>query len=287
MKYLIVKGGPCGFGDRLQCLKMAVNYALKFNLKIYVDWEDPIWSHSGENFYTYFAFINMPVLNSIDDIPADATVFPAFWKDKMKLPYDLEYSKTNPEIDIGYLDKQIYPEDVVVHSSNGLRWVYTDSAFFGNVFRVIDPRIRNKVKERQKAYQLQQKLGVHLRGSDRATKIDKSHRISALNIRLVSAGILNGTTCIAVSDDPDYVSMWKARYSTFPVLTEVGCLGGNEGVHIKSKDSLSISKDSLNVDMLVDFFTLTSCRNVLSTSKDSRFAQEAQRLHPHITQILG
>lgn len=287
MKYLIVKGGPCGFGDRLQCLKMCVKYALKFNLQIYVDWEDPIWSHSGENFYTYFGLTNIPVLRSIDDIPEGATVFPAFWKDKMKLPYIQDYSKTNPEIDIGYIQDQIYTEDVVIHSSNGYRWIYNDSSFFGSVFRVMDRRIINKVKERQHKYQLGQKLGVHLRGSDRASTIDKSHRMAALNIRLVSSGIMNRTSCIAVSDDPDFVSMWKARYTSFPVLTEVGCLGGNGGVHTKSKDSLSMSKDSLNVDMLVDFFTLASCNSVLSTSKDSRFAQEAQRLHPYINQILG
>ena len=287
MKYLIVKGGPCGFGDRLQCLKMCVKYALKFNLQIYVDWEDPIWAHSGENFYTYFGLVNMPTLKSIDDIPEDATVFPSFWKDKIKLPYIQDYSKSNPEIDIGYIQDQVYTEDVVVHSSNGYRWIYNDSAFFGNVFRVTDPRIINKVRERQQKYQLQQKLAVHLRGSDRGSIIDKSHRMAALNIRLVSSGILNGTKCVAVSDDPDYVKMWKARYSAFPVLTEVGCLGGNRGVHTKSKDELSVSKDSLNVDMLVDFFTLASCRQIISTSKDSRFGQEAQRLHAHIYQILG
>ena len=204
-----------------------------------------------------------------------------------KIHYIQDYSKTNPEIDIGYIQDQVYAEDVVVHSSNGYRWIYNESAFFGNVFRVVDPRIRSKVKDRQQKYQLQQKLGVHLRGSDRASNIDKSHRMSALNNRLVSSGILNRTSCVAVSDDPDYVSMWKGRYSSFPVLTEVGCLGGNGGVHTKSKDTLAISKDSLNVDMLVDFFTLASCNSVLSTSKDSRFAQEAQRLHPHINQILG
>jgi hypothetical protein len=287
MKYLIVKGGPSGFGDRLECLKMCVKYALKFNLQIYVDWEDPIWSHSGENFYTYFGLVNIPTLKSIDDIPEDATVFPAFWKDKMKLPYIHEYSKTNPEINIGYIQDQVYTEDVVVHPSNGYRWTYNDSAFFANVFRVIDPRIINKVKDRQQKYQLEQKLAVHLRGSDRAAIVDKSHRMAALNIRLVTSGILNGTKCIAVSDDPDYVKLWKARYRSFPVLTEVGCLEGNGGVHTRPKDSLSISKDSLNVDMLVDFFTLASCKQIISTSKDSRFGQEAQKLHPHIHQILG
>ena len=287
MKYLIVKGGPCGFGDRLECLKMAVNYALKFQLQIYVDWEDPIWSHSGENFYTYFKLVNMPVLRSIDDIPDNATIYPPFWKDKLKLPYIKDYSKSNPEIDLGYLTNQVWSQDVVVYSSENKRGLYKDSSFFGNVFRVIDKRIISKVKERQQRYQLSKQIGVHLRGTDRANNIDKSYRMSELNVRLVNSGIIRGAKCIAVSDDPDFISIWKSRYSSFPVLTEVGALGGNGGVHTKSKDSITISKDSLNVDMLVDFFTLASCNQVISTMRDSRFAREAQRLHPHITQILG
>jgi hypothetical protein len=287
MKYLIVKGGYCGFGDRLECLKMAVKYALKWQLQIYVDWEDPIWSHSGENFYTYFKLVNMPVLNSIDDIPADATVFPAFWKDKLKLPYIEDYSKTNPEIDLGYIQDQVWSQDVIVHSSENKRYIYSDSGFFANVFRVIDQRIITKVKERQQKYQLSKRIGVHLRGTDRAKKIDKSYRMSELNLRLVTSGIIRGATCIAVSDDPDFVNMWKSRYSSFPLLTESGALGGIGGVHTKSKDSLPISKDSLNVDMLVDFFTLASCRQVISTANDSRFAKEAQRLSKHINVIIS
>lgn len=288
MKYLIVKGGICGFGDRLECLKMAVSYALKFNLQIFVDWEDPIWSHSGETFYSYFKLVNMPVLRSIDDIPEGSTVYPEFWKDKLKLPYIRDYSKTNPEISLGYLQDQVFRGDVVVYSSEGRRLLYNgSSAFFGNVFRVVDRRIINKVKQRQQQFQLSKHIGIHLRGTDRAKAIDKSHRMSELNLKLVTSGIMRGATCIAVSDDPEFIAMWKARHPSFPVLTESSALGGNEGVHIKSKDNLTISKDLLNVDMLVDFFTLASCKQVISTMNDSRFAGEARRLNAHINQILG
>jgi hypothetical protein len=228
----------------------------------------------------------MPVLKSIDDIPDNATVFPAFWKDKLKLPYLKKYSDSNPEIELGYLTDKVWSQDVIVYSSDSTRFLYNDSSFFGNVFRVIDQRIVSKVKERQQTYQLSKHIGVHLRGTDRANKIDKAYRMAELNIRLVNSGIIRGAKCIAVSDDPDFVKIWKSRYS-FPLLTEAGALGGSGGVHTKSKESLTISKDSLNVDMLIDFFTLASCREVISTMNDSRFAREAQRLHPYVTQILG
>jgi len=283
MKYLIVKGA-CGFGDRLQTLKMCVKFALEKGLQMYVDWADPIWSHNSETFYTYFDLVNIPKLNSIDDIPEDATVHPPYWKGQLKKMltpdmYKIEELKTNyiPVVDA----------DVLVISSLGMRWIYNDSTFFANVFRVVDDRIISKVYQRQKIYNLKDKLGVHLRGTDRASRIDKSKRMDGVNIRLMAVGLLNGLKCVALSDDPEYIAIWKTKYKDYPVLTEVGNLGGNGGVHNKSKEDLAISKDTLNVDLLVDFFTLASCKGILSTSKDSRFAQEAMRLNKFTDRILS
>jgi hypothetical protein len=54
-----------------------------------------------------------------------------------------------------------------------------------------------------------------------------------------------------------------------------------------TKDELKNSKYDLTVEFLVDFFTLASCERVISTFKDSRFAAEARRLHPHVKMMLG
>jgi hypothetical protein len=283
MKYLIVKGA-LGFGDRLQSLKMCVKYAIKHNLQIYVDWSDPIWSHNGESFYTYFNLVNMPVLNSIDDIPKDATVFPPVWKDHLKGYPDIELTLLNKEVTFGYIDEQVFDADVFVYLCNSYRYIFNDSQFFANVFRVVDSRIIQKVRNRAQQYALKTKIGIHLRGTDRAKKIDKTHRMAGMNIRMMSLGLLNGQGFIAVSDDPEYIQIWRTKYK-LPILTEVGSLGGREGVHNKSKESLSVSKDQLNVDLLVDFFTLASCKGIISTSKDSRFGQEAGRLSIHIAQM--
>ena len=284
MKYLLVKGGPSGFGDRLESLIMYVNFALKKNLQIYVDWVDPIWSHNGETFYTYFDLVNIPKLKSIDDIPEDATVYPPVWKGKLKLPLSADMS---PEADVGSLVDQDFDGDVIVCSSNGFRHFYRDVSFFGNVFRVIDNRILSKIKERQRTYDLKNKVGIHLRGTDRATRTDKTRQMSFLGLTLITHGLMNGTNFIAVSDDKEYVDFWKKRYPNFPILTEIGALGGREGVHNKSKESINVSKDLLNVDLITDFFTLASCSKLFSTSKDSRFAKEATRLRPHVAKILG
>lgn len=285
MKYLLVKGCVVGFGDRLQGLKMCVKYALQHKLSIYVDWTDPVWSHSGESFYTYFDLL-MPKF-AIEDIPPDATVFPEIWKDKLNLVPTEEMFKSNPEISIGFLQDQVFSADVIVYTCSGMRWVYYDSSFFGDVFRVTDSRIIQNVKERQHRHELNTKVGIHLRGSDRASKIDKTIRMGGINIRMVNMGLLNGIKFIAVSDDTDYVDIWKGRYPEFPVLTVLGTQSGNIGTHLKTKEQLSISKDMMNVDLLTDFFTLASCRTILSTSKDSRFAQESLRLSSSIDKILS
>ena len=287
MKYLIVKGA-LGFGDRLQTLKMCVRFALDKGLQIYVDWEDPIWSHSGETFYTYFDLVNIQKLKSIDDIPEDATVYPTFWQGQLKKQIGPDLLINNKELMLNLLTKDTeFNTDVLVVASMNVRWVYNDSRFFADVFRVIDNRIISKVRQRQTKYQLKNKLGIHLRGTDRANKIDKSRRMNGLNIRLMSLGLLNGLKCIAVSDDPDFIEIWKSRYRDFPLLTEFGNLGGNSGVHNKSKEDLAVSKDTLNVDLLVDFFTLASCNGIISTSKDSRFAQEAMRFINLTDRILS
>jgi hypothetical protein len=61
----------------------------------------------------------------------------------------------------------------------------------------------------------------------------------------------------------------------------------HKGNHNLASGDLSVSKDLLNVDMLIDFFVLASCERVFTTIKDSRFAQEARRLQPHVQTILS
>jgi hypothetical protein len=282
MKYLIVKGGPCGFGDRVECLKMYIQFALKKNLKVYVDWVDPIWSHNGESFYTYFDLVNIPKLKSIDDIPEDATVHPPAWKGKLKLPLTQDMKKDTL---LDYVKDQDYNADVVVCASTGYRYLYPEPDFFGDVFRVIDQRVISRVRERQQKYDLKNKIGIHLRGTDRASRIDKTRRMDGLNIRLVSAGLLNNSKFVVVSDDPDYMAIWRVRYPDHPILSDIKVSGGKVGIHQLSKEKTAVSKDTLNVDLLVDFFTLASCRYVISTSSDSRFARLSQRLSKQLKKM--
>lgn len=289
MKYLVVKGW-LGFGDRLESLKMGVKYALDNNLKIYVDWTDSIWSHGNESFYTYFKLINIPQISSLDEIPEDATVHPAFWKDNLKRPFDKELSERSKELnlDIGTMSKK-YNADVIVLSNCGQRSLYYDNKFFSNVFRVIDPRILTKVEQRNRQYSLPGMIGIHIRGTDKfKNNVRRTTGVQYAAVNAVMEGALNGKPMIVVSDDKESMKIWKNYFPQSVLLSELSLQQSSmKGNHNLSKEELNVTKDELNVDLLVDFFTLALCSRIVVTNKDSRFSQEATRLHGVIQTILG
>jgi hypothetical protein len=284
MKYLVVKA-VIGFGDRLESLKMYIDYALKNDLIIHIDWRDSIWSHNNETFYKYFQLNDVKQVLSIDEIPKDLKIFPNFWKDNLDtiLTEDM-INKNYKEIELNRLEDK-YDCDILVVTSYGYRHLYNDASFFYNRFKVIDSRISPEVLQRQSKYNLQDKWGIHLRGSDRAKSYDfKLRRFMELNIKLVHRGILGGQKCIAVSDDPDYIKLWKSRYPNFEILSSG--TKSSKATHLLTKDELVETKDEMNINLLIDFFTLASCKKVFSTNLDSRFALEAQRTKPYINRIL-
>lgn len=285
MKYLVVKGW-LGFGDRLETLKMAVNYALTKKLKIYVDWTDEMWSHHNETFYTYFKLLNMPVLESLDDIPEDSTFYPDYWKDHIKEPLTKDVIANN-KLDIGILNKD-YSADVVVVSSIGFRTLYPDSSFFANVFRLIDERVISKLKHRRSKYPIEKSWGIHIRGTDRLRTNKRTLSVQSIVTRVTMYGGLNGAKMVVVSDDKENVELWKNYYPDSFVASELSIQQTSTlGNHNLSKETLKFTKDQMNVDMLADFFTLALTERIFTTCKDSRFTQEAQRLHPYINQIIG
>jgi hypothetical protein len=285
MKYLVVKGW-LGFGDRLETLKMAVNFAIEKNLKIYVDWSDEMWSHGSENFYTYFNLVNMPVLQSLDDIPEGSTFYPDYWKDHIKEPLTHELT-TKGGLDLGMLQGD-YPGDVVVVSSIGRRAIYADSLFFAKVFRVVDQRILQKLRQRTSRYPVESSWGIHIRGTDRLRPNKRMISVQSIITRITCYGGLNGPKMTVVSDDKENTEIWKRYYPDSFIVSELSLQQDSiAGNHNLSKDKLKHTKDQMNVDSLADFFTLALTERVFTTCKDSRFASEAQRLHPYIKLIVG
>jgi hypothetical protein len=289
MKYLVVKAW-LGFGDRLESLKMAILFAKQYKLKIYVDWSDTMWSHGNENFYTYFKLQNIDQISSLDEIPEDATIYPEYWKGKLheKISQELlnSYKEKSP-LDIGLLNKD-YNADVVVFSSIGYRTIYPDSTQFGDIIRVVDPRIINKIRDRLSRYDIQKSWGIHIRGTDRLKPNKRSISVQSIVSMLVTSGGLNGKKMTVVSDDKESIAIWKRFFPDSFIVSELSLQQNTaKGNHNVSKDELNASKDEMNVDALVDFFTLALTERIFTTCKDSRFSHEARRLGPVSRKILG
>jgi hypothetical protein len=288
MKYLVVKAW-LGFGDRLESLKMAIMFAKQYKLKIYVDWSDTMWSHGSENFYTYFKLENIDQIHSLDEIPGDATVYPEYWKGRLneKITQDTLNKANEHKLDIGLLNKE-FPEDVVVFSSIGRRSLYPDSSQFGDIIRVIDTRIINKIKQRFSQYDIPNSWGIHIRGTDRLRPNKRCLSVQSIVSYLTTYGALNGKKMTVVSDDKESIEIWKRFFPQSFIVSELSLQQNTlKGNHNVSKNELTASKDDINVDVLVDFFTLALTERVFSTCKDSRFANEARRLHPIAKRILG
>ena len=280
--------GWLGFGDRLESLKMCVNYAQIHNLQIYVDWSDVTWTHGSENFYTYFKIVNMPVLNSLDDIPADATFFPKYWtKETIRNPlsYDLirKINTIGINVNINAMDTSA---DVLVYSCVGDRSLFTESTFFAKVFRVINTDVLAGIRKRLSMVPLATAVGIHARGTDRA----KNNVRKEMSIQFMALGarVFESRRMVAVGDDSYSIELWKRFYPNTIVFTSLAQTNTtNKGNHLASSSELKNSKYDLTVEFLTDFFTLCHCEHVLSTFKDSRFAQEARRLHPYVRQMIG
>jgi len=236
----------------------------------------------------------MPVLDSLDDIPADATVYPPYWKDHLKEPLTQEVVNKQKELNlnIGTLNTKIkVDEDVLVFSSIGNRTLFNDSGFFSNVFRVINPLILDNLSNRQKGLNLSKTIGIHIRGTDRlrnSVKRDQGIQYMAMNAMM--NGSFSGKAMVVVSDDSGSIEVWKRFYPLTTVFSKLSLKttsASRTGIHTIKKEDLPVSKDEMNVEMLTDFFTLAFCERILTTCKDSRFAQEARRLHPQVNIILG
>jgi hypothetical protein len=169
-----------------------------------------------------------------------------------------------------------------------VRILYPDSAFFANVFRVVDPRILSKVRERRSKYPVEQSWGIHIRGTDRLQPRKRMLSIQSMVTLMTSYGGMNGVKMTVVSDDKENAEIWKRYYPQSFLVSELSIQQDSvAGNHNLSKEKLKFTKDEMNVDALTDFFTLALTQRIFTTCKDSRFTQEARRLHPVIKTILG
>ena len=285
MKYIIQKGIR-GFGDRLLHLMYCVKIALTTNRKVYVDWNDFYWNHSGENFYTYFELLNIGI-NKIDNLET-LSVSPNFWKDKIHLPlnHDIFMNAVNSE-KINVLSSIInkYPKEDVLVISNWKRNIYNNIEYFANIFRVKDTRIIDRVNELNKFYDLKNCTGIHLRGTDRkeGAKVGNANLLTK-----IKKTFKFGDKVVCFTDDLELYNDFKKNVPSATLITKIVFDKPMPyGTHTVLAKFLDNTKDEMNVDLLVDFFALALCKDTYTTFEKSTFFRSAKLLHPYVDMILG
>ena len=266
MKFLLIKA-LLGFGDRLEYLAMCLDFAEQHSLRVIVDWSDPTWK---EPFEKYF-LLRCPTA-TLADLTDEMTVYPEFWKGRLDIPLTSELYMPNIEIGI----PKVYPADILVLVSGGSRTLCHQYRMLAERCRLIDDRVIKEVRRRQKVYNLEDRWCIHLRGTDRFQTIkSKQKRFQELFLKVFTRGLLR-QQCVVITDDPELARYWSARDKS-PILSSLIDTKGAP-LHTSPTDN----KDEMNVNLLIDFFTMACCKQIFSTSLDSRFAKMAERLHPHL-----
>jgi hypothetical protein len=284
MKCIIQKGFR-GFGDRLEHLIWCVKYAILTKSKVYVDWTDFYWNHSGEDFYKYFDLENI----GIDRIEnsENLKIVPSFWKNKLDRPMDLEIYDIKPAIFVyNHLDLLLKKLDTnwdILVMASQKRIVEDKISYFGDIFRVKDKRIIHAIQNLNIKYNLPKCLGIHLRGTDRKEKLSNTQTLN--NLPQIKESEYDNIVCF--TDDLDLFKLFQSRHPNAKLLTKYIIDEPNSGTHKITPEKLKFSKDAMNIDLLTDFFALASCKESYTTFKNSTFHRTAARLRPYVNSILG
>jgi hypothetical protein len=283
MKYIIQKGYR-GFGDRLTHLIFCVKIALETNRKIYVDWNDHYWNHNGENFSTYFELLNIGINDNT--ILQGLSVSPSFWKNKLDVSLSRsnykEAKKFNSLRPFSTIIKKYPTEDVLV-AVNHFHKIYTDMSFFFKIFRVKDRRIIDRVTELQKLHNLKDCVGIHLRGTDRKSSTKQNNKNILENI---TRKIKPQDKLVCFTDDVQLFNDFNKIFPRAILITNI-VLDQPVASHTVLPQNLKHSKDEMNVDLLIDFFALASCKKQYSTFNESTFYQMSEKIHPYVDTVLG
>jgi hypothetical protein len=275
-KYLIHKGYQ-GWGDRLQSLSYCLDYAKKTGRYLYIDWMDPLWGQGdpSKNFYQYFGLQGINQIESIDEIPADVTVYPSYWNKKLneKSGIWIHSKKTILEVKLD-LDR---PEDVVVVTAIGYRqW----SAETITAHLTFQPPLITEVKRKLALIPNKDFYGVHLRGTDRTTSIQTCINIGQ---QLFELSKLTSFPIVLISDDSHLVSEWLKIMPDTILLTETThkLNGLGLGTHMIPPEKLEkygITKEGLILELLSDFFVYSLAKFHFTNNAASTFSQMAKLL---------
>lgn len=274
-RFLLVKA-HVGFGDRLQALSHAIEYALKFQRILCVDWTDEIWSDGTIDFHTFFDVCGIETCSPKELYQlAGENIAPMGWINQLDRRADLRFlNRPAYQNLLAHVDD---PAQVVVYGSIGYRKYYREIL---NLLRV-KKEFRDAIVAELEKYRNFECV-VHLRGTDRLNNGNYDEYIARITDKLRAA--TPASSLLVVSDCLPLYERLRVNFPDAvlrtPHLTEFNPI---QGTHFQS----AISKREYNLQLLIDFFLLIYAPQCVSDG-DSIFSNMARFLHQGYHQdILG
>jgi hypothetical protein len=265
---VVVKGWE-GFADRLQVLSHGMQYCIRNNAVLCVDWRDEMWGQSDTDFRDYFNIVGIET-TTIDVVAnrlqSGATCYPTSWTaDDLSAPMTKYISMKHTahktyDIFLEYTKREY---DILV-VKNGLRTYHITNLIHHLRFT---PDVADAIR-RSLLRVVWPFTAVHLRGTDRMTEpVDISvEKTIAKFVRLPKYQQLR---VYVMSDMKSMVDLWVAQYPTSVhtnpdnSISKIDTGDGSEkccGSHMLSNEVYEyygITKRDMNIDTLTDFVILS------------------------------
>jgi hypothetical protein len=274
-RYLLVKA-YVGFGDRLQCLSHALEYAAKSSRTLCIDWSDSIWSDGTLGFETFFDLCNVPTIVPDDFYRLEfESISPLGWANQLdrradsKFIYKSPYTCSLAEAD---LDAQ-----VLVYASTGYRTFYQSNLSLLRVKR----EVRNLIVAEIKKFAEFQTV-VHLRGTDRNGP--SQHEAYLQKISANMSEISTTEPLLVVADCLSLFQQFQNKCPGAVLRTpHLDQFTNSSGTHFQSV----ASKHDFNLQLLIDFFLIMYANTCVSDG-ESLFSTMARFIRGgDYTDLLG
>jgi hypothetical protein len=254
---LVLKGWE-GLADRLQSLSHCMNYCIKFNAAICVDWRDYMWGQGKSNFSDYFQIVGIPVVSLetvLKRIEEGAKVNPpAYTYSHLEAPPAeiIHFSEFASKIDNNCLKQE---GDIIVHNSKGTRmWHLSNLIQNLRIAEEIRPSIISKLSRLYLPY-----TSIHLRGTDRKT--DSTLKFVSDNYDQLPPHAK--ARSYIISDMSSLTEEWLALHPESHIIDETAPVlkipPGKQGTHMLLEEVLEfygITKHELNINTITDFLVI-------------------------------
>ena len=254
---LVVKGWE-GFADRLQALSHCMNYCIKYNAAICIDWRDYMWGQDNEDFSDYFEIVGIPVVSLatvLSRVTAGAIVNPpAYTYDLLRDPPSqvMHFPEFQSKIDNSCPKQE---GDIIVHNSKGLRmWHLSNLIQNIHVAESARKQIIQQLSGLQMPY-----TSIHLRGTDRKTETTISYVTSCYAVLPPHAKVRS----YVITDMRVLAEEWIQKNPESRFVNENAPVlkipPGTQGTHMLAAEVLEfygITKRELNLNTIADFLVI-------------------------------